>query len=76
MGDFSNQFQQAGYNADDYIQRLLALIGDRDPLQLLGELARQVETMVAGMDDATRADRRRKGSGRWSKCSSISPMRR
>jgi two-component sensor histidine kinase len=64
MGEFSNQFQQAGYNADDYIQRLLSLVGDRDPLQVMGELSECAQTLVAGLDDA--ALRKAEAPGKWS----------
>lgn len=64
MGDFSNRFQEAGSNAGDYVNRMLAIVGDRDPLQLLGALPDRIATLLSGVDDTTL--RKAEADGKWS----------
>jgi hypothetical protein len=64
MGDFSNRFQAAGPNAGDYVSRMLAIVGERDPLQLLGALPDRLATLLSGVDEA--ALRRAEADGKWS----------
>lgn len=60
----SNPASQAKETADQYVRGLLELLGERDPLQVQGELAAAVESLVAGLDDASM--RRPEAPGKWS----------
>jgi len=64
MMSFTNPAGQAKAAASQYVRSLLELLGDRDPLQVQGELAAAVEALVAGLDDASM--RRPEASGKWS----------
>lgn len=61
---FSNPASEAKAAADQYVRSLLEVLGDRDPLQVQGELAAAIEALVAGLDDARL--RRAEAPGKWS----------
>ncbi len=61
---FSNPAGHAKEAAAQYVRSLLEILGERDPLQVQGELAAAVETLVAGLDDASM--RRPEAPGKWS----------
>lgn len=54
----------AGSRASAYAERVLALLGDADPLAVQGELVSELRALVDGLDEA--ALRRPEASGKWS----------
>ncbi|HEX5633152.1 MAG TPA: DinB family protein [Gemmatimonadales bacterium] len=64
MSDFSNPAGAAGAAAGSYVRSLLALLGDRPPLEVLGELA----TWLPGRlrDVAPARLRQPEAPGKWS----------
>lgn len=63
-GPFDTSFSNAAASADAYVQGLLSLLGDRDPLEVQAELPAAIETATRGLDDATL--RRPERPGKWS----------
>ena len=61
---FSNPATQAKDNAARYTSALLALLGDRDPIEVLGRLMPELEKAVAGMSEADLT--RPEAPGKWS----------
>ncbi|MDP9121490.1 MAG: DinB family protein [Acidobacteriota bacterium] len=64
MSDFSNLAGEPAKATSAYVSNLLALLGDRDPLAVQGELVAALERLTGGMDDA--ALRRPEAPGKWS----------
>ncbi len=64
MSVFTNSFDAAAEEAADYIDAVLALLGDREPLAVLGELGPALAALVDGLaiDDL----RRPEAPGKWS----------
>lgn len=62
--DFSNPASRAAESADEYVARLLQLLGDRDPLEVQERLAENVNRLVEGLSDDEL--RRREAPGKWS----------
>lgn len=61
---FSNPASEAKAAASEYVRGLLEILGDRDPVQVQGELAGAIEALVSGLDDASL--RRPEAPGKWS----------
>jgi hypothetical protein len=61
---FANPASDAAAAAPAYIRALLAVLGDRDPLDVAAELVPWLERRTAGLDDARL--RRPEASGKWS----------
>jgi hypothetical protein len=61
---FANPAAQAQANASVYVQQLLDILGDRDPLLVMEEQRGQIESIVAGVDEA--ALRQPEAPGKWS----------
>jgi len=64
MTSFSNPVGAAAAAATGYVQALLAVLGDRDPFNVLNELLPWLEQRFRGLDDATL--RRPEAPGKWS----------
>ncbi len=64
MSEFSNPVGESGSAADAYVAALLALVGDRDPLEVQEELPQVLHQLTAGLDDA--ALRQPEKPGKWS----------
>ena len=64
MGQFANPAGRAAGAAQAYVQALFALLGDRVPLEVLGELPAWLESCVAGLDDTVL--RAPEAAGKWS----------
>ncbi len=62
--DFANAAASASENAKAYVSRLLELLGDRDPLEVQGELVLRLRDLVDGLSES--ALREREGPGKWS----------
>ena len=62
--DFSNPAADASETADAYVARLLALLGDRDPVQVQAQLIDKVRDLVHGLSDEQL--RFREARGKWS----------
>lgn len=62
--DYSNPASSATENAEDYVRRLLALLGDRDPLEMQSELVPRLRELVDGLSES--ALREREAPGKWS----------
>ena len=61
---FSNPAADAAASAPAYVRSLLALLGDRDPLQVMAEQLPWLEDRLAGHDHV--ALRRAEAPGKWS----------
>ena len=61
---FANPASEAKANAARYIAELLAVLGDRDPWEVLGELVPWLKRKLAGVSDAEL--RRPEAPGKWS----------
>lgn len=61
---FSNPATDAASGAGDYTRRLLALLGDRDPIEVQRELLPWLRAAVGGLDEGTL--RRPEARGKWS----------
>jgi len=64
MTTFSNPAGSAGAAAAEYVRALLAVLGDREPFGVLGELVPWLERRVGALDDASL--RRPEAPGKWS----------
>ena len=64
MSQFSNPAGRAPEAAGAYVRSVLALVADRDPIEVLVELPGWLEARTAGLDDAGR--RRPEAPGKWS----------
>jgi len=64
MTDFTNPAQGAATRSSAYVDNLLALLGDRDPLTVLPVLADEVAALTAGMSEAQL--RQPEKEGKWS----------
>ncbi|HVT60432.1 MAG TPA: DinB family protein [Thermoanaerobaculia bacterium] len=64
MSEFSNAAAGSQEETDAYVASLLALLGDRDPLEVQQELPEAVAQAIAGLDEA--AVRRPEKPGKWS----------
>ncbi len=64
MTTFSNPAGTAAADAQVYTKALLAVLGDRDPLAVMGELVPWLDQRVRGLDDARL--RRPEKPGKWS----------
>lgn len=64
MSLFTNPAGRAPEAASAYVRSITALVGDRDPLVILGELPGWLQTRTASLDDARR--RRSEAPGKWS----------
>jgi len=64
MSQFANPAGQTGEDAQAYTRALLAVLGDRAPLDVLAELPAWLEAQVATLDDAEL--RRPEAPGKWS----------
>ena len=64
MTTFSNPAGTAAADAQGYTKALLAVLGDRDPLAVMGELVPWLDQRVRGLDDARL--RRPEKPGKWS----------
>lgn len=61
---FTNPSSGATEDAERYIEALLELLGDRDPLQVQRELVQRLRELVDGLDDS--ALRQPESPGKWS----------
>jgi hypothetical protein len=61
---FSNPAGRAAAGATAYTTALLEVLGDRDPLEVLGQLLPWLATRIAALDDTTL--RRPEAPGKWS----------
>jgi uncharacterized damage-inducible protein DinB len=64
MSVFTNPAGRAPEAAGAYVRSIIALVGDRDPVEILAELPSWVATRTAALDDARR--RRPEAPGKWS----------
>ena len=66
MGDspFTNPSNAAARDAGGYVDAVLALIGDRDPAEVLAELADALDRISADVD--TKELRQPEADGKWS----------
>ena len=64
MSQFSNPAGRAPEAAGAYVRSVIALVADRDPIEVLVELPGWLEARTAGLDDAKR--RRPEAPGKWS----------
>jgi uncharacterized damage-inducible protein DinB len=64
MSQFTNPAGRAPAAAGAYVRSIIALVGDRDPIEILAELPGWLEQHVASVDDTTR--RRPEAPGKWS----------
>jgi uncharacterized damage-inducible protein DinB len=62
--DFTNPASAASEEAARYIERLLGLLGDRDPFEVQNELVERLRELVAGLDES--ALRQPEAPGKWS----------
>ena len=62
--DFTNPASSASEDAERYIERLLDLLGDRDPFEVQKELVERLRELVGGLDDSTL--RQPESPGKWS----------
>src|SRR4051812_8333441 len=61
---FSNPAAQASDAATGYVQALLTLLGQRNPIEVLRELPRWIDERIKGVSEA--ALRRPEKPGKWS----------
>jgi hypothetical protein len=61
---FSNPASNAAASAQAYVRALLEVLGDRDPIEVLGELDEWLDRRFAGVPEA--ALRRPEAPGKWS----------
>lgn len=64
MSQFTNPSGRAPEAAANYVRSVIGLVGDRDPLAILGETPEALEAMTLPLDDAKR--RRPEAPGKWS----------
>lgn len=64
MSDLSNPAGRAPAAASAYVRAVIGLVGQRDPIELLNELAGWLETRTLSLEDAAR--RRPEAPGKWS----------
>ena len=64
MSIFSNSYENADEEAPDYVVAVLELVGDRDPVDILGELPDALEQLVEGVSEG--ALRLPEAEGKWS----------
>jgi len=64
MSEFSNPAGRAPAAASAYVRAVTGLVGQRDPIEILNELAGWLEARTLGLDDAAR--RRPEAPGKWS----------
>lgn len=64
MSQFSNPAGRAPEAAGAYVRSLVALVGTRDPIEVLTELPGWLEARTTSLDDAQR--RRPEAPGKWS----------
>ncbi len=62
--DFANPASNASENAEAYTERLLKLLGERDPLEVQSQLVGKIEDLLEGLSDS--ALREREAPGKWS----------
>lgn len=62
--DFSNPSSRASVAAGRYVKELLALLGERDPFEVQGELVPWIRERISGLDEDEL--RRREAPGKWS----------
>lgn len=62
--NFSNPVDGARENGAGYVAALLAVLGDRDPVEVMRELVPQVESATRGLSDQVL--RRPEREGKWS----------
>lgn len=62
--DFTNPAATASEDAQEYIARLLQLLGDRDPFEVQEELVEKLRELVDGLDESTL--REPEAPGKWS----------
>lgn len=64
MSEFSNPAGRAPEAAGAYVRSIIALVGSRDPIEVMSELPGWLEDRTAALDDALR--RRPEAPGKWS----------
>ena len=64
MSVFTNSARDATANAGDYVQAVLALLGDREPLDVLRSAPAEFRSAVEGLSEEERS--RPEGPGKWS----------
>ena len=64
MSEYSNPTGRAPVAASAYVRAVTGLVGQRDPIEVLNELAGWLEARTLGLDDAER--RRPESPGKWS----------
>jgi uncharacterized damage-inducible protein DinB len=64
MPEFSNRYDRTAEESGRYVADLLALLGDRDPLAVLGELLPPLEAVCATLPEELL--RRPERAGKWS----------
>ena len=64
MSIFTNSIESAGEQAGDYIEAVLGLVGNSDPLEILARLAPEVERRAAGLTEEQL--RQPEAPGKWS----------
>lgn len=62
--DVANPASNASENAEAYEERLLELLGDRDPFEVQSQLVGKIEDLIEGLSDS--ALREREAPGKWS----------
>ena len=64
MSVFTNSIESAGDQAGDYIEAVLELVGESDPLEILSRLASEVDKRAAGLTEVQL--RQPEVPGKWS----------
>ena len=64
MAILSNRYGAAREEAQSYVESILGLLGDRDPLAVLAELPAEVESALAGLPEGLL--RQPEAPGKWS----------
>ena len=64
MAILSNRYGAAREEAQSYIETIVALVGDRDPLVVLADLPAEVESAIAGLPEGLL--RQPEAPGKWS----------
>lgn len=64
MSVFTNSIDSAAEEAGDYIEAVLGLVGESDPLEILARLGPEVELRAAGLTEEQL--RRPEAPGKWS----------
>ena len=61
---YANRFDSSPDEVSAYVRSLLDLVGERDPVMLLGEMSSRLRELLSGLSDETL--RRPEAAGKWS----------